>query len=64
MCFVLLSIFMLYMTSGIMSSAISVSISQLIMQFGLLDPFREVTHSKSFAQTKFSVAVLDKKTLS
>lgn len=45
MCFVLLSIFMLYMTSGIMSSAISVSISQLIMQFGLLDPFREVTHT-------------------
>lgn len=45
MCFVLLSIFMLYMTSGIMSSAVSVSISQLIMQFGLLDPFREVTHT-------------------
>lgn len=45
MCFVLLSIFMLYMTSGIMSSAISVSISQLIMQSGLLDPFREVTHT-------------------
>lgn len=43
MCFVLLSIFMLYMTSGIMSSV--VSISQLIMQFGLLDPFREVTHT-------------------
>lgn len=45
MCFVLLSIFMLYMTSSIMSSAISVSISQLIMQFALLDPFREVTHT-------------------
>lgn len=45
MCFVLLSIFMLYMTSGIMSSAVSGSISQLIMQFGLLDPFREVTHT-------------------
>lgn len=43
--FVLLSTFMLYMTSGIMSSAVSVSISQLIMQFGLLDPFREVTHT-------------------
>lgn len=39
MCFVLLSIFMLYMTSGIMSSAVSGSVSQLIMQFGLLDPF-------------------------
>lgn len=45
MCFVLLSIFMLYMTSGIMSSAVSGSVSQLIMQFGLLDPFREVTHT-------------------
>lgn len=64
--FVLLSTFMLYMTSGIMSSAVSVCVNittyNAVWPIGSLS--RSHTHSKSFAQTKSSVAVLDKKTLS